>query len=105
MLNKLTAVMQKNGKCMIIKYQNVTPEPEKTSVASQYHGKHVSVATNTHATIEEPQEAVFYTHSVLRLYNQDKWDKLVSCESAVIVGGWLKQRNLQCQKPLPSNKW
>jgi hypothetical protein len=62
-------------------------EPEKTSIASQWHGKRVLVAMNTHATIEEPWEAVFYMRSVPRLYNEDQGDKLVSYESEVIVSG------------------
>jgi hypothetical protein len=35
-------------------------EPEETSVTWQRLGKHIPMATNAHATIEEPLEAVFY---------------------------------------------
>jgi hypothetical protein len=34
-------------------------EPEVMAIAKEWLGKHVSMATNTHATIEELLEAVF----------------------------------------------
>jgi hypothetical protein len=42
-------------------------DSEKTSIARQWLGKHVSTVTNNHATTEEFFEAVFFMQSVLRL--------------------------------------
>jgi hypothetical protein len=40
-------------------------EQEETAVARQWRGKHVFAATNKHATIEEPSEAVSSPHCVI----------------------------------------
>jgi hypothetical protein len=42
----------------ILKKAGIT-EPEETANEREQLGKHVSVATNMHATIEEPGEAKF----------------------------------------------
>jgi hypothetical protein len=47
-----------------------TVEPEEHTIARQWHGKHISMATNTPTTIEELWKAVFPAWSVLRLYNK-----------------------------------
>jgi hypothetical protein len=57
------------------------------AIARQWHDKHVSAAMNKHATIKELLVAAFCTWSVLRLYNRNKQEKLVSCESEVGVSG------------------
>jgi hypothetical protein len=48
------------------------------AVARQWHGKQVSMATNTPTTIEEWWEGVFSVQSMPRLYNEDQQDKLVT---------------------------
>jgi hypothetical protein len=40
--------------------------------------KHVSLATDMHATIEELLKAVFSMLSTLRLYSESRWEKLAS---------------------------
>jgi hypothetical protein len=45
-------------------------EQEEMAAARQQHGKHVSVATNRHATIKKLLEAAFSTRSMLRLCNE-----------------------------------
>jgi hypothetical protein len=49
--------------------------------ARQRPGKHMSAATNKHATTEELWRAVFSVWSVPRLYNEDKREKLLSWTS------------------------
>jgi hypothetical protein len=61
-------------------------EPEEMAIARQWHGKHVSMATYTPTTIEEPWEAVFSVQSMLRLYN-DQWDQLVVSQHSQLVVG------------------
>jgi hypothetical protein len=47
-------------------------QPGKTAVIRQRFGKHVSVAMNKHATIEEPPEVVFSMRSGSRSYNGEQ---------------------------------
>jgi hypothetical protein len=47
-------------------------ENEETSIARQWLGKYVFVATNTHATIGELLEAVFSMGSVPKFYKEDQ---------------------------------
>jgi hypothetical protein len=51
-------------------------------VSRQLLGKHVPVATDTHATIEVLLETVFSSRSVQRGYEEDNWGNQVSwvCE-------------------------
>jgi hypothetical protein len=49
-------------------------DPEKTSIARQWLGKHIPAATNMHTT-EELLEALFSMLSMSRLYNEDQQDK------------------------------
>jgi hypothetical protein len=51
-------------------------EPEETTVARKRLDKHVSMATDTSATTEEPLEAVFSMWSVPRLYSEGHLEKL-----------------------------
>jgi hypothetical protein len=44
-------------------------DPEETAFARQQHAKHMSMAMDMHAAIEELLEAVFSMQSMLRLYN------------------------------------
>jgi hypothetical protein len=53
-------------------------EQEEAAIARQRRGKHVSAATNQHATIEGVLEAVFSVWSVPRLYSEDQREKLVT---------------------------
>jgi hypothetical protein len=53
-------------------------EPEEVTVARQQRSKHAPTATDMHATIEELLEGVFSVQSILRLYNKDQRDQLVS---------------------------
>jgi hypothetical protein len=46
-------------------------EPEKTFIARQRFGEHVSAATNAQETIEELLEVTFSVGSAPRLYNED----------------------------------
>jgi hypothetical protein len=48
------------------------------AIAMQWCGKHISVATDTDATIED---AVLCMQPMLRLYNDDQMDKPVSRQS------------------------
>jgi hypothetical protein len=41
------------------------------------------MATDMHATTEEPLEAMFSMRFMPRLYSEDKWEKLVSHGSGV----------------------
>jgi Holliday junction resolvasome RuvABC ATP-dependent DNA helicase subunit len=59
------------------------------ATAMQRCGKHVSMATNEHATIEEPLDTVFSMWSMLRLYNKDEMDKLVSRQPVGGQSQWL----------------
>jgi hypothetical protein len=47
-------------------------EPEETATARQQQRKHMSVATDMHATTEELLEMVFYMWSVPRLCSEDE---------------------------------
>jgi hypothetical protein len=58
-------------------------QPEETAIARQRHGKHVSVAVDMHATVEELLEAVFSMWSVPRLYNENLWANYLSHERVV----------------------
>jgi hypothetical protein len=49
--------------------------------------KHMSMTTNEHATVEEPLEAVTSTQFMLRLYNKDQLDNLLSPQC---VGGQIQ---------------
>jgi hypothetical protein len=49
-------------------------EPKGTVVARQRRDKHVSAATNTHATTEELLEAMFSMQSVSMLYSDGHWE-------------------------------
>jgi hypothetical protein len=51
-------------------------EQKEAATAMQQHGKHVSIATNEYATVEESLEVVSSTQSVPRLYNKVQPDKL-----------------------------
>jgi hypothetical protein len=53
-------------------------EEEKAAIAKQRRGKHVSIATNKYATIEELLEAVLSGRSTPRLYNEDHRDRRLS---------------------------
>jgi hypothetical protein len=58
-----------------MKAENVgTVEPGETAVARHQLGEHVSTETNQEAIIEL-LEAMFSIRYVLRLYNEDQWDK------------------------------
>jgi stage III sporulation protein SpoIIIAA len=57
---------------------------ETTFVSKQRLGKHVPAATDTHATIEELLETVFYTRSVQRGYKEDNWGNRVSSVREVV---------------------
>jgi hypothetical protein len=52
------------------------------SIARQNLSKHVSMATNTHAIIEELLKAVFSMQSMPIPYNEDQQDNQMSHESA-----------------------
>jgi hypothetical protein len=72
-------------------------EPEQTSIAKQWLGKHIPAGTNTHATIEEPNskqrigkhtkgvllEAVFSVRSV-----KGGWEELVEFQSSRWADSW-----------------
>jgi hypothetical protein len=53
-------------------------DPKKTSIARQWHSKHISAVRNNHATTEESLEAVFSMRSVPRLYKENQQEFLVS---------------------------
>jgi hypothetical protein len=71
----------------LLKARTVEPEKqpllangsETTFISRQRLGKHVTAATDTHATIEVLLETVFYTHSVQRGYQEDNCGNRVSC--------------------------
>jgi hypothetical protein len=74
-------------------------EQEAKAVARQRYRKHISAATNTHGTLEKPQEAVFSLRSVASLYSENQQGKLVSCESGPSTRSWwldTKQKNPNC---------
>jgi hypothetical protein len=52
-------------------------EQEEEAIARQWRCKHVSAATNQHATVEELLEALFSVRSVPTLYSEDQREKLV----------------------------
>jgi hypothetical protein len=70
----------------LLKARTVEPEKqpfltngsETTFVSRQQLGKHVPVATDTHATIEVLFEAVFSTRSMQRGYKEENWGNQVS---------------------------
>jgi hypothetical protein len=64
-----------------------TVEPKEMHIARKRHGKQVSSATSTHTTMEEKIEAVFSMQSMPRQHNEDQWEKKVSGELALVVGG------------------
>jgi hypothetical protein len=47
-------------------------EQEKAAVARQRRGKHISAATNKHATTDELMEVAFSIPSLPRLYSEDQ---------------------------------
>jgi hypothetical protein len=47
-------------------------EPDEADLVRQRLDKHVSEATDTHATTEELLEVVFSVRSVLRLYSESR---------------------------------
>jgi hypothetical protein len=59
---------------------------EVEAIARKRCGKHGSTSTNEHTTIEELLEAVFPVWSVLKLYSEDQWEKLVRSWSQGSVG-------------------
>jgi hypothetical protein len=50
-------------------------DPENTSIAKQWHGKHLSALTNNHATTKELLEAVFSVQSVRRLCKEKQRER------------------------------
>jgi hypothetical protein len=52
-------------------------------ITRQQHGKHISMAADTDATVED---AVFSMQSAPRLYKEDQ--KQASCKRAAAAGGW-----------------
>jgi hypothetical protein len=90
-----------------------------TPVAGQWlSSRHVMVATDTHATIEELLEAVFSVRSLPRLYNEDQLPSAVSrgeresagrqsVEKLVVEAGdssgTQRKGNVLLWKPLPSS--
>jgi hypothetical protein len=79
------------------------------AVNRQWHDKHVSLATDTHSTMEEVLEMAFSMLSVSRLYSESHWEKLDSQELRVLELGMRlsarKQKNLYCWDPLLGNNW
>jgi hypothetical protein len=71
-------------------------EKEEVTIGSQRHGKHIPVATDIDATIED---MVFSMWPVPMLYNDDQLAKRASwrLESAV------RSLELHCWQPLPRN--
>jgi hypothetical protein len=51
---------------------------ETTFISRQRLGKHVTAATDNHATIEVLLETVFFTRYVQRSYKEDNWGNRVS---------------------------
>jgi hypothetical protein len=62
-------------------------EREEKAVDRQRSHKHISAATNKHATIQELLEAVFSLRSDQRLHNENERDKRGSRKSALVTGG------------------
>lgn len=58
---------------------------EEKAMAKQHLGKHTPVGMDLHAITEKLLEAVISVRSILKLHNEDQRDKLVSCESALVV--------------------
>jgi hypothetical protein len=82
---------------------------ETTFVSRQQLDKHVPAATDTHVSVKVLLERVFYTLSVQRCYEEDKWSNQVSSvwESVRKGGSWkgaaiqrglerVKLKNLHC---------
>jgi hypothetical protein len=67
----------------------MTPERVEAVITMQRHGKHVSAATDTDATIEDPVLSVWSAPS---LYGVDQLEKLVSRWSELAVSSL----ELQC---------
>jgi hypothetical protein len=73
------------GMAYLLKARIVEPEKHpllangsETFVCRQRLGKHVPVATDTHATIEVLLETAFSTRSLQRGYKEDYWGNGVS---------------------------
>jgi ribosome-interacting GTPase 1 len=63
----------------------VIVQQEEAATVRQHHDKYVSTAMNQHATVEELLEAVFSVQSLLRLYNENHLEKLVSQRLELVV--------------------
>lgn len=68
-------------------------------MAKQQLGKQTSMAMDMHATTEDVLEAVISVWPILKLHDEDQWDKLVSCESALTVL-WLAMNTEVKESPL-----
>jgi hypothetical protein len=55
------------------------------------------VTTDTHATIEELLEAVFFMQSDPRLYKEDQQDKPVSCHHELITSQLPSSKDLSME--------
>jgi hypothetical protein len=62
----------------IEKHPLLANSSETISVSRQQFGKHVSAATDTHATIEALLEMGFSARSVKRSFKEDNWGNRVS---------------------------
>jgi hypothetical protein len=101
----------------LLKTRTVEPEKqpllangsETTFVSRKRLGKHVPAATNTHSSIDVLLQRAFFTRSVKRGYEEDKWGNRVSSvwESVRKRGSWkgvavqrglerVKLKNLHC---------
>jgi hypothetical protein len=89
-------------------------EKEKAAIARQRCGKHVSIASNQHATIQDLLEAVFrvvhpkarYQGPMGRVSQLEVGVDVSSFELQVSSGSlWLAMKNLHCQQLLPSNDY
>jgi hypothetical protein len=56
--------------CCDMMAESQTSLTRKATIARQGHDKHVSIAINQHATMEELLEVVFSVWSMLRLYSE-----------------------------------
>jgi hypothetical protein len=64
-----------------------SPNAQEMYIIGKWRGNQVSMATNTHTTVKEKLDAVFSMQSMLRQHNEDQWDKRVSNDFVLIVGG------------------
>lgn len=63
-------------------------EPVEMFIATQLLSKHMSAAKDTHKVMEELLEILFFVWSVLKPYDEDRWDKDRQ-EWALAVVGYL----------------